>query len=294
MAPLIRTINNIARGIYRCAYDAIVLHDGIEHAGYLAYLSMLALFPFLVLLMMVLGSLGEGEIGMQLIERILLELPPQAVRALTPRIEEISSGPPEGLVTLSIIGAIWTASSAVEGLRTVLNRAYRVSTPPAYIWRRMMSIVQLLIFTAVIIAGLLVLVFAPIVQQKLELLLGIPLHDVEAFKFTDIIFSFSAIILFLMVANLYFILPNIKQRLRYVVPGALVTVGLWLAAVKGYSYYLSTFDQVNLIYGSLAGIIASLIFFFLVNLCFIFGAEFNYQMAIAFGTHFEEREQAGG
>jgi membrane protein len=285
-----RAAKKIAYGVYRCAYDAIVLHDGIEHAGYLAYLSMLALFPFLVLLVMVLGSLGEGDIGVQLIERILQELPPEAVSALTPRIEEISAGPPEGLVTLSVIGAIWTASSAVEGLRTVLNRAYRVSTPPAYIWRRLMSIAQLLIFTAVIICGLLILVFAPIIQYKLELMLGIPLHDAEAFKFTDIIFSFSAFTLFLMVANLYFILPNIKQRLRYVIPGALVTVGLWLLAARGYSYYLSTFDQVNLIYGSLAGIIASLIFFFLVNLCFIFGAEFNYQMAIAFGTYFEEKE----
>lgn len=285
-------LRKIVMSFAHAAYDGIVYHDGIEHSGYLAYLSMLALFPFLVLLVFVLGQIGEADVGLTFITRIISELPPKAVAALTPRIEEISAGPPEGLVTISILGAIWTASSAVEGLRTVLNRAYRVPTPPAYIWRRLMSIVQLLIFTAIIICGMLALVFAPIIQLKLEMLLGIPMHYNDTFRFSDMIFSFSALILFIMVANLYYILPNIRQRIIDVAPGALTTVGLWTGAASAYSYYLSKFDQVNLIYGSLAGIIASLIFFFLINLCFILGAEFNYQLAHAFGHKLEEKEPA--
>lgn len=286
------TLRKILSCMYRAIYDAIVEHDGIEHSGYLAYLSMLALFPFLVLLVTVLGSFGEGEVGLRFIHRIITELPPKAVAALTPRIEEISAGPPEGLVTISILGAIWTASSAVEGLRTVLNRAYHVSTPPAYIWRRLMSIVQLIIFTAVVICGMLAMVFAPIIQKKLELWLGIELQTDKNLQLSDVVFSFSAITLFFMVANLYYILPNIRQRLVDVVPGALATVGMWTGAAAAYSYYLSSFDQVNLIYGSLAGIIASLIFFFLINLCFIFGAELNYQLAVAFGAKLEEKEHS--
>lgn len=289
-STLMRISAKIGYAIKQAIWEAIIEHDGIEHAGYLAYLSMLALFPFLVLLMFVLGQIGEGQIGVRLIERLFQELPPQAVAALSPRIKEISAGPPEGLVTISILGAIWTASSAVEGLRTVLNRAYHVSTPPAYIWRRLMSILQLLIFTAVIICGMLALVFAPIILHKIELWLDITFETDMALQLGDLIFSFSAIILLLMVSNLYYILPNIRQRLVDVVPGALITVALWTGAASIYSYYLSSFDQVNLIYGSLAGIIASLIFFFLINLCFIFGAEINYQLAAAFGTKLEEKE----
>jgi membrane protein len=95
-----------------------------------------------------------------------------------------------------------------------------------------------------------------------------------------------------IVAYLYYILPNIRQRLIDVIPGAIVTILLWVIAATAYTAYLTTFNQVNLIYGSLGGIIASLIFFFIINLCFIIGAEFNYHFAEAFGLRLEEKEHA--
>ena len=290
ITEIIHALRLIVYSFGRAIKEAVVDHDGIEHAGYLAYLSMLSIFPFLVLVVVVLGYLGEGEVGSAFIQQLFEQLPPKAVAALRPRIEEISAGPPDGLVTLSIIGAIWTASSAVEGLRTVLNRAYHVSTPPAYIFRRLLSIVQLLIFTSVIISGLLLMVFAPLLQTKLQLWLGILPQEDGELRIGEWLVSFSAVLMFFVVANLYYILPNIRQSLRDVVPGACVTVVLWVVAAKGYSYYLSTFNQVNLIYGSLGGIIASLIFFFIINLCMIIGAELNYQLAAAFGATLEEKE----
>src|SRR5690606_3894741 len=125
----------------------LVDHDGVEHAGYLAFLGLLAIFPFMVFLVALTGFAGQAEIGQQFIAHMFSVLPQDAVLALRPRVEEIISGPSSGLLTVSILGAIWTASSAVEGYRTVLNKAYHVGTPPAYVWRRLMAIVQLLIFS---------------------------------------------------------------------------------------------------------------------------------------------------
>lgn len=289
---LVQILKDIAIATGKAVKVGVLDHDGVEHAGYLAYLSMLALFPFLVLVVFILGVIGEAEIGTRFIQNLFEALPPQAVAALKPRIEELSKGPPEGLVTISIIGAIWTASSAVEGLRTILNRAYHVSTPPAYIFRRLMSIGQLLIFIVITISALLFIVFAPLIQKKVETALGIPLHTEELFQLRNLLFSFSALILFLVVANIYYVLPNIRQRLMDVIPGAALTVLLWIVAASAYSYYLERFNQVSLIYGSLGGIIASLIFFFLINLCLIIGAEINYQLAVTFGTRLEEKEHA--
>jgi membrane protein len=251
---------------------------------------MRATLPISVLVVAALGYVGEGHVGSAFIQQLIDHLPPKAVIALKPRIEEISAGPPDGLVALSIVGAVWTASSTVEGLRTVLNRAYHVSTPPAYIFRRLLSIVQLLIFASIIISGLLLMVFVPLVQLKLQEWFGWPSHVEGDFRIGEMIFSFSALLMFVVVANIYYILPNIRQSLGDVVPGACVTVGLWTGAVKIYTYYLSTFNQVNLIYGSLGGIIASLIFFFIINLCLMLGAELNYQLAVAFGNKLEEKE----
>ena len=117
-----------------------VMHDGIEHAGYLAFLGLLSLFPFLVFLVAIIGLVGQGSTGAAFISAVLKSMPVNLAGALTPRIEEIISGPPQALLTVSILGAIWTASSAVEGIRTVLNRAYHVATPPAYLFRRTLSI----------------------------------------------------------------------------------------------------------------------------------------------------------
>jgi membrane protein len=73
-----------------------------------------------------------------------------------------------------------------------------------------------------------------------------------------------------------------------------VTVLLWIGAASLFSYYLAHVSQVNLIYGSLGGIIASLIFFFIINLLFILGAELNYQLRMAFGSPRIEQKEAGG
>ncbi len=290
---MLNVLKTIGRCFWRAGYIGVIKHDAVEHAGYLAYVSMLALFPFLVLLVVIAGFLGQGQAGSEFINLLFSNLPPQAVQALKPRIEEISGGPPQGLVTISVLGAIWTASSLVEGMRTVLNNAYNVSTPPAYLLRRLMSILQLIIFTIIVIVAMLMLVLAPLLLQEVGLLFGMELISDQEWDLGNQIVVISACALFLVVANLYYILPNIKQKMMDVVPGAAVTVILWLGAAALFSYYLSHVDQVNLIYGSLGGIIASLIFFFINNLLFILGAEFNYQLAVAFGFKVEEREKGG-
>ena len=231
------------RQLAHCVWHALVdtiYHDGIEHAGYLAFLGLLALFPFLVFTFALAGVLGQGAAGTEFITWVLHALPKNLTAALQPRVVEIVSGPPQGLLTVSILGAIWTASSAVEGLRTILNRAYHVQTPPAYWLRRSLSIAQLLVFTFVVISSMLLVVTVPIILS--------------------------------------------------VAPGAVLVVLLWIGAAFSLTGYLSHFDQVNLIYGSLGGIIAALVFFYICNMIFIFGAEFNYQIVHTLGLRIIQKE----
>ena len=119
--------------------------------------------------------------------------------------------------------------------------------------------------------------------------LNISYEKVEAFGAN--LQMFSGGLLFFVVALLYYTLPNIKQTLSAVLPGALVTVSLWAMAVKGLRLYLQSFDQMNIIYGSLAGMIAALLFFYIINVIFIFGAEFNYQLLRAAGSRVVEKEK---
>jgi membrane protein len=280
-------IKRLSQTVWKAGENTFITHDGVEHAGYLSFMGLLSMFPFLVFIVALTGFIGDGNLGREFIIQLRDILPERAVAALLPRIDEIIEGPPRGLLTLSMLAAIWTASSVVEGYRTVLNRAYHVGTPPAYIWRRLGAIVQLLLFTFMIMISMAALFVAPNVIGYIEQELGIVIYANIAANVQLV----SGLVLLIVVALAYYSLPNIKQNLRSVIPGAVVTVGLWVLAVRGARYYLQAFDQVSLIYGSLAGVIVALLFFYIINLIFIFGAEFNYQLIRAHGSRIEEKEQ---
>jgi membrane protein len=277
----------IVRAFYEAGYNTIY-HDGIEHAGYLAFLNLLGLFPFLVFIVALAGFLGEGAVGSHFIQLVAAQLPPHMMQSITPRVTEITSGPPQGLLTVAILGAIWTSSSAVEGYRTVLNRAYHVATPPAYVWRRLLSIAQVLILSFVI-------VIAMIIQVMLHISLDTAnaIFDNSGVPLTGGQIAHTSLALILVVISLaYYFLPNLKQKIHSVLPGAALVTLLWVEAAHLLSIYISQFNQVNLIYGSLAGVIATLLFFYVSNIIFIYGAELNYLLKRALGEKIEQKRPA--
>jgi len=294
--------------IYK-AGDNTVEHDGIEHAGFLSFMLILSLFPFLVFFFSILGVLGETQLGKELIYFLLSNANVNIVEAVTPAIDELLNGPPQGLLTISILGAIWTSSSMVEGLRTVLNRAYHVRTPPNYWLRRAFSIGQIMVLTVILVLAMFSLVFAPIAFEKIygffqsfndtSSALGSSERiefNAERFEFLGVKWKtirISGIILILLffVSSLFYFLPNVKQRWRLVLPGAIIVVAGWFSVAKAFSYYLSHFDRLNLIYGSLGSIIAFLLFFYVIITVFIYGAEFNYLIERTLGGKVEEREK---
>jgi membrane protein len=260
--------------ILRVATIDTVRQDGVEHAGYLAFLSLFSLFPFLIFLISIVGFLGASEIGAQIIHTILASAPKEMSEALAPRIDEIISGPPQSFLTIAIIGVVWTASSSVEGCRTILNRAYRVAFPPPYLWRRFISILEFFVIIFSIVIGIVIFIILPGFLKEIEGKFLPNLHiDYDFFYLRQ-----AAIFTLLTSATslLYYALPNAKQKITQTVPGSILVVLLWIALENLFSLYLKNFHQFSLIYGSLAGMIVSLMFFYLISLAFIFGAEFNY------------------
>lgn len=287
---MIRPTQRLAALFYRAAH-AMGAHHGSEMAGHLTFLSLLALFPYMVLVVALMGIVGQGESGRQFVSFLLTQLPPEAVVSLRSRIIEIISGPPTGLLTFAAVGALWTSSSAVDALRTVLNRAGEVRRSRSYFSRRLWSIVQLLLFTLLILMVMLVLVFTPVAIHAVTEFTGIVVPRylenflVHSFKY------FAGLALFLVVAGFYYWLPNLRQSFMSVVPGAALVVVLWIGGASGVGYYLTHISQLTPIYGSLSGFIGTLIFFYVMIVIFIYGAEFNHQLALARGVRTVEREQ---
>lgn len=273
--------------ISRIAIIDTVRQDGIEHAGYLAFLGLLSFFPSLIFLISIVGILGASDAGIKIIYSALSYVPKEFVIALTPRINEIISGPPQQFLTIAIIGVIWTASSSVEGCRTILNRAYRVAFPPPYILRRLVSILEFFIIVFSMVIGIVIFVLIPFFLKKLEYKLNFTLSiDYDAFYIRHI-----AIFLLLTCTTslLYYALPNVKQKISKTIPGSILSVILWFILVKLFTLYLTNFHQFNFIYGSLTGIIISLMFFYFISLAFILGAEFNYHFHRVYKVFLKKR-----
>jgi membrane protein len=270
--------------LWRSIYDAID-HDGVEHAGYISFLLMLTIFPFLVFFVAIVGFFGEKDLSDILVHIILSSSWAGFIDALKPRIIEITSSPPQGLLTIAILSAIWTASSIFEALRTIINRAYHVYSTPNYVLRRLLSIGEFLVaITVTLIFVLTLIIFPSLFQSLSKIFAGTPLANLHylAPEFNTARYTLVYLFTFLLLSFAYYSLPNRKQRLRKVMPGAFLVLTAWIIFSKLFTYYLGHFQQVNLIYGSLAGIIISLLYFYFCSIIFIVGAEFNYQLEINF------------
>lgn len=256
------------------ALNRTITHDGIEHAGYMAFMVLLSLFPFIIFIVAFTGFLGISFLGENFVTILVEALPETAIKSFLPRINEIVKSPPSGLLTMVTISTIWTSSSFVEALRTILNRVYQVETLPAYWFRRLLSIVQFLFITGAITVIMLVLILVPIIINR------IPELDF-IIKNLGVYYSYGRYLimagsLIITAAWLYYMIPNVKLKFKNVLPGAFIATILWLALGYVVANYITYYNQINIVYGSLGSIVITLLFFYAGNIIFIYGAEFNH------------------
>ena len=259
--------------IYK-AVDKMIEHDGVEHAGYMAFMMLMSIFPFFVFILAFTSFFGASELGELFLELSVQNLPAHSVESIKDHIEELLVAPPQGLLTLAILGTLWTSSSFVECLRTILNRVYEVKRAPNYILRRMLSIFQFLVISSAITLAMLLFVIIPNIIFHIQ-----TLHDlIDSYKDSiDIVrYCLVFISLFFTVSSLYYFIPNIKLKYKEVIPGTFLVIIAWSVSGIFFSKYIIYYNQLSIIYGSLGSIIITLIFFYILNMIFIIGAEFNH------------------
>lgn len=269
------------KSIFKAIGD-LVQHDGVEHAGYLSFLLMLAIFPFLFFLTAIAGFFGDQKLAQFLIDMILQSSWASFINALKPRILELVEAPPQNLLTIAVVGAVWTASSIFEALRTCLNKANRVVTPPSYLWRRLFSIIEFFATITFIMIMVFALIIVPSVVDYFDKFVNylpfqlslLRLPEIETIR-TMLLF----IVTLLLVTLAYHTLPNRKAKFMSSVPGAVIVVIAWYLFSIIFKYYIFYTPQVNVIYGSIASIIIALLYFYFCSIIFIFGAEFNYHIS---------------
>jgi membrane protein len=265
----------IALGV-RIVWHAIVhlIYDGgMTYAGHIAFMTLFSSFPFLIFFTTLAGEIGQFETARAFVAMALRALPPEVSGAIGPAIEEVMSTRRTGLMTISILAAIWATSSGIEALREALNTAYGVEEPRSIWFCRLQSLAFTIIFSACIVVVMLALVIGPALWSYVRPLLAAPW---EWGWFYEALRYFVAVaVLYVAVALLYRWLPSRHLPRREILPGAAVTVVLWVTLASLFSLYLRNIGRFSVTYGSLGGIVITLLFFYFSAVIFIFGAEIN-------------------
>jgi len=262
-------VKRVAVGVY---------NDGFIHAGNLAYLAIVALFPFFIVAAAAAHLFGQSQDAQLTVANVLRRLPPDVAQTLREPINEVLTARTGPLLWLGALVGLWTAASFVETIRDILRRAYGVKFCAPFWEYRLGSI--LLILGAVML--LMIAFAASVALSTLQHAL------VEWFPFAEglgttlgIYRIVPAVTLFATFYGLFLALTPKRYRRRGCRkwPGALLITVWWLATVQILPDVLGMLGGYSLTYGSLAGVMISLIFFFVVGLGVVTGAELNAALA---------------
>ncbi|MDG2005008.1 MAG: YihY/virulence factor BrkB family protein [Novosphingobium sp.] len=263
----------VIRRVATSTYD-----DGFIHAGNLAYLAILALFPFLIVITAIYSAIGEQAHLDGAINTLLVAMPPRVAELIDPVAHNVVSARQGSLLWIGALVGLWTAGSLVETIRDILHRSYRTARTVAF-WRyRLVS--TGIIFGSVVL--LLVALSGQVAISAAQEIVFTLLPGLEGVFDKFVISRLIGLLMLFISIHLLFVMltPAAYQRRRYLKwPGALLVASWWTLVTLLLPRVLKNFFVYDLTYGSLAGVMIALFFFWLVGLGMVVGAELNAALA---------------
>lgn len=242
------------------------------YASALAYQMLFSLFPFLLFLIALIGFLHLPDFFSWLRLQSELVLPPEALDQVNPVIDQLqqSTG---GLLSIGIFIALWTASAGVRLMMSAMNAAYDVvEGRPA--WKRLpLSVLYTVGIAGMLLAAAALMVLGPQVMTWIAAQVG--LEDFIVTLWTILRWPVIILLLMVAVALMYYVMPDVKQDFRFITPGSVLAVVVWIVASLGFAYYVRTFADYNAMYGSIGAIIVLLLYFYISAAVLLLGAEMN-------------------
>jgi membrane protein len=272
----------ILKLLLRIVIDAIrqfLADDGWAIASHIALSTLMAMFPFLIVVTALAGFFfGSKELADEA-ARILLEAWPKEVAGpIALDVTGVLTNSRGDVLTLGVLFALYFASSGVEGLRIGLNRAYDAVEKRPWYFLRLESIVYVLVGAVAILAFSFLVVFAPLIWDRLVSYL--PTLAPFYFVITFARYVVAAVVLVVALMILHRWLPAGRRSFTEIAPGIVATLLLWLVGGAAFGRYLANyaFAYVSM-YAGLASAMVALVFLYVCASIFIFGGELNSVIA---------------
>ncbi|KIZ35137.1 MULTISPECIES: YihY/virulence factor BrkB family protein [Rhodopseudomonas] len=257
------------------AFYTFLADDGWAISSHIALSSLMALFPFLIVLTSLAGVFGSKDLADQAASLMLQVWPAQVADTLTGEIHDVLTTSRGDALTIGLVLALYFASNGVESLRIALNRAYAVVEQRPWYWLRLESIGYTLVaaFTALAMSFLIVLGplllaaarrYIPLLVENNAILVNLARYGI----------TITALIVALFILHAW--LPTGRRTLAQIFPGIVFTMLASLLSSVGFGMYLAHFaSNYVTMYAGLASVIIALVFLYFISAIFVFGGELN-------------------
>lgn len=269
-----------------------VYNDGFIHAGNLAYLALLTIFPFVIVAAAVARLLGQQSTeGMDAVIGLLQTMPPDVAEVLAKPIGDVLEARSGGLLWLGALVGLWTTGSFIETIRDIIRRAYGVSYTRPFWEYRLRSLGMIIASVILALIAFSVSILLSGVQEFIVVMLPGGDDLVSLFTLFRVL---PGLVLFGSLYLLFYTLTPGRYRKSGCRkwPGAAFVTLWWLSTTALLPRILSSLGSYDLTYGSLAGVMITLIFFFIIGLGVVIGAELNAALAEVPGDSLKEGEEA--
>jgi len=252
---------------------AIYADDCLGWAGELAFFWFLALFPALLFVVALASSFPVQHLIDGVLEGLARVVPAEVLVLVRDQLVQIGLGPPRGLLVISLLGALWSSSSAMTAIIDTLNQAYHVRERRPW-WRvRLLAILLTVVLTAFTLAAIGLMLAGPTLAHQLENSLRVPRRFAWFWAIAE-----WPVVFGLMVTALgcvYRYAPDVRTRRAWVSAGSVAATILWMLASLGLGWYVDHVGNYQKTYGAIGGVIVVLLWLYASGLAILVGAELN-------------------
>jgi membrane protein len=261
--------------VFLDAFYTFLADDGWAIASHIALSTLMALFPFLIVITSLAGFFGSKELADQAAALLLQTWPRQVADTISGQIHEVLTTTRTDALTIGAVLAVYFASNGVEALRVALNRAYAVVEPRRWYWLRLESIGYTLIAAVASLLMAFLIVLGPLIIEAVRRYLPLVVDANERFLHVS---RFSIAIAALVVALfvLHAWLPAGRRSFLQILPGIVFTMVASLISGITFGQYLARFaDRYVTMYAGLASVVIALVFLYFIAAIFVYGGELN-------------------
>jgi membrane protein len=258
-------------------YEDVLRNHTLQMAAALSYYSLVSFFPALILLSAIVAYLPVPHLFNQALSTMARLLPPISM-GLVQRVLSDVINPNRGtFLSLGVLGTLWTSSGGFSAAIEALNMAYGVQDDRPFWQTRSLAVGLAIVIGALMLVALSVMIVGPRFGEWIAI--KVHLSSLFVLVWPYIHWSIAIGFTIFAVEAIYFLAPNVKQRLGATVPGAILAVGSWIALSYLLGLYFRHFASFNKTYGTLGAAIALMTWLYWTGFALLVGAELNCELA---------------